>query len=1039
MLSARVALLVVLSILPSSALVAQSSFVNWETPHVHPLDLTPDGSTLLAVNTADARLEVFDVTGPVPTPVGSVPVGLDPVSVRARGNGEAWVVNHVSDSVSIVDLVTLRVSATLATEDEPADVVFAGSPERAFVSCSQANSVLVFEIADLSLAPTVLDLDVEDPRALAVSADGASVYAAVFESGNGSTALGGGSTMAGGFPPNVVNVGAGPYAGVNPPPNVGPGFSPPIDGALPTPPRVSMIVKKDGSGNWMDDNGGDWSSLVSGFLASQSGRPVGWDLPDRDVVEIDVATLAVSFHTRLMNICMAMAVNPATGVIGVVGTDGTNEVRFEPNLTGVFLRVNLALVDPAGPSTSVVDLNDHLDYTTATLLVSERELGLGDPRGIAFEDDGSRAWITGMGSDNVIMVDAAGGRTGLVPTIEVGQGPTGVVVHDRGNRVYVLNKFDASISVIDMGSESETARVPFHDATPAFVNTGRRHLYGTHETSGTGIVACGSCHVDSRMDRLAWDLGDPQGSMKPLTDINQAADIPVLNDGFEPFHPMKGPMTTQTLQDIIGHEPLHWRGDRLGLEEFNPAFIGLQGNDTALTPTQMQEFEDFLATITFPPNPFRNFDNSLPTNLPLEGHLTPGHYGAAGLPMPDGDAVNGLALYRPPNLFDLNAVACVTCHTLPVGTGPDMTAVGFIFQPLPPGPNGERHHALVSMDGATNISIKIPHLRNLYEKTGMDLHSTESRAGFGFVRDGTVDTIERFLTEPVFTVPSLQNLADLTAFMLAFSGSDLPQGSVNLLALEPPGTASKDSHAGVGRQTTVQDGGAPAPGQATLIADMLAMADAGDVDVVVKGNQGGLGRGWHYTGSGSFQSDRAAETVAAGALLASAAPGSELTYTVVPVGTGTRYGVDRDEDSHLDRDELDAGSDPADPDSTPGNIPVHVAAVDVTHEVQMVSVGGGPGPQAFAMRQRAMATVTVHDGGGLPVQDALVSAHWSGTVEDVVSGTTDAAGQLALVTDWVPLRGTCFTLTVDGLSGDDLFHDTPADVVSSGASGSACP
>ena len=29
---------------------------------------------------------------------------------------------------------------------------------------------------------------------------------------------------------------------------------------------------------------------------------------------------------------------------------------------------------------------------------------------------------------------------------------------------------------------------------------------------------------------------------------------------------MKGPMTTQTMQDIIGHEPLHWRGDRSGLE-----------------------------------------------------------------------------------------------------------------------------------------------------------------------------------------------------------------------------------------------------------------------------------------------------------------------------------------------------------------------------------------------------------------------------------------------------------------------------------------
>ncbi|MFO1498586.1 MAG: hypothetical protein U1G07_09370 [Verrucomicrobiota bacterium] len=33
----------------------------------------------------------------------------------------------------------------------------------------------------------------------------------------------------------------------------------------------------------------------------------------------------------------------------------------------------------------------------------------------------------------------------------------------------------------------------------------------------------------------------------------------VTND----FHPMKGLMVTQTLQDIVGHELFHWRGDRL--------------------------------------------------------------------------------------------------------------------------------------------------------------------------------------------------------------------------------------------------------------------------------------------------------------------------------------------------------------------------------------------------------------------------------------------------------------------------------------------
>jgi YVTN family beta-propeller protein len=170
---------------------AQGSFVNWESPHVHPLELTPDHTRLLVVNTPDTRLEVFDVTGETPVLVAEIPVGLDPVSVRARDNGEAWVVNHVSDSVSVIDLATSRVRLTLHTEDEPTDVVFAGS-NRAFVSCSAVNRVEVYDLTDLSLAAQRITIMGEDPRALAVSPDGNTVYAEIFESGNRTTILGGG-------------------------------------------------------------------------------------------------------------------------------------------------------------------------------------------------------------------------------------------------------------------------------------------------------------------------------------------------------------------------------------------------------------------------------------------------------------------------------------------------------------------------------------------------------------------------------------------------------------------------------------------------------------------------------------------------------------------------------------------------------------------------------------------------------------------------------------------------------------------------------
>src|SRR5436853_187401 len=106
------------------------SFVEFESGQVRPLALSPDHSRLFAVNTPDARLEIFAVDGAGNlTRTGSVAVGLEPVAVAARTNGEVWVVNHLSDSVSIIDVSSNppRVVRTLLVGDEPRDIVFAGT------------------------------------------------------------------------------------------------------------------------------------------------------------------------------------------------------------------------------------------------------------------------------------------------------------------------------------------------------------------------------------------------------------------------------------------------------------------------------------------------------------------------------------------------------------------------------------------------------------------------------------------------------------------------------------------------------------------------------------------------------------------------------------------------------------------------------------------------------------------------------------------------------------------------------------------------
>jgi len=894
---------------------AQTDFVHWETPHVHPLDMTPGRGLLLAVNLPDNRLELFDLTGGGPVPVGSIPVGLDPVSVRARSDGQAWVANHLSDSVSVVDLVGRQVIATLATDDEPCDVVFAGIPQRAYVSCSQANTVLVFDPSDLTAPPARIEIDGEDPRALAVSPSGDKVYAAIFESGNRTTLVPVGGITPDDYPPNAVGAAVGPYGGQTPPPNSGSSFDPPIAPGLPIPPPVGHIVRQDAAGRWLDDNGGDWTELLSGSMASVSGRVPGWGLGDHDVAVIDTSDLSVGYVTDLMNLCMALAVNPVSGAIGVVGTDATNEIRFEPHLNGRFLRVLVALVDPSAPAMpGRVDLNPHLDYGVPSVPVSERDKSISDPRGIVWNAAGTRAWVSGMGTDNIVLLDANGSRAGVAPTVEVGKGPTGLVLDEARQRLYVLNKFDATISVVDTTSEQELTRVAFFDPTPVRIRLGRKYLYDARATSGLGITACASCHVDARIDRLAWDLGNPAGEPKGIEGLNLGGGLPETSDGlpdlsmgFIDFHTMKGPMLTQTLQDIIGHEPFHWRGDRLGLEEFNPAFVGLQGADREISAEDMQEFEDFLATITFPPNPYRTLRNALSTNVPLPGQTSVGRFTPAGQALPNGNAVHGRQLF-------VNDLLCHHCHTQPTGMGTHMRWNGTLFEALPAGPLGEAHIAVIPPVFQRPQNFKPPSLRDLYDRTGCDNASTTSRAGFGVRHDGLIDSLARFAARPFVDVTGDQDIADLVAFLLSISGETQAEGVFDDVD-HPPGPTGQSTHAAVGKQVTLD--GSPNPAGAALLAVFLSEAELRHIALVARVRVSGLDRGFYYLGDGRFQSDRRRTRPALDSLLAMASASTPLTFTAVPRGTEQRIGADRDGDWVLDRDELDLGTDPADPRSRP--------------------------------------------------------------------------------------------------------------------------
>lgn len=964
-------------------------FVNFETSQVHPLDL--DGDTLVAVNTADNRLEVFDVSSGVPVQTNSIPVGYDPVSARFEDGDSnlVWVVNHISDSISIVNLSAGVVEQTLQTGDEPCDVVFATSPGMnsgnpvAVISCSSNDILQLWDQATY----TNLDLDVEvtgeDPRALATNSTGSKVYAAVFESGNHSSIILGAELL------TIMNVDpSNPYnPNTNPPYNDGiPGTEwvtphgssdAATMGNLPGSPLpdAALILKNPGNGTWLDDNGADWAKWISGVSSSLTDRPTGWDVLDNDVAILDATsgfdTANQTFSTGLMNLVMAIAVSPDGSKVVTVGTDATNEVRFEPVINGTFVRVFAAITNSTGGAATIVDMNEeHLDaaqiaqdgggataYHDHTVPQADRNKSIGDPRGVVFNSAGTRIFVTGMGSNNVVILDATTGeRAVTAKKIEVGEGPTGIVYHSGNDRVYVLNKFAGSISTINASTlDAEFviggSEVSFYDPTPLKITQGRPHLYSTHDNSGLGQLACGSCHIDARMDRLSWDLGNPVGGVKLVTMVDLVTPLVDQHNLFDPFnsgmsafddfHPMKGPMTTQTLQDIIGKEPLHWRGDKSGVEQFSGAFDGLQGDDAPLNSIKMQQFEDFLSTLHFGPNPHRAPDNSFAggpdteggtnsTLIPLTRHYSDGRFTPEGTQLPDGDAWAGFNMYV--NVGLDGSATCVECHTLPMGSGATEFTSDNVFggplsyTPIPKGPLGESHLAMVHQDGTGQKHFKTPHIRNQFDKEGFTRAKTTSRAGFGVLHDGGLEGMTKFLSSGVFGFNNINELANVIAFCLSINGGfdevlplmdQLSSPRTNGVLPSPPGGETQSAHASVGKQRTIMDQSPPTE-STDWITWAIGRANVGHFGIVVHGIKDSAHRSWAYAsgtgGSAVFQSDRKSETATHTELLALAGSGTEITYTVVPTGLDGRLGLDRDFDGGHDGNEAEYNTDPANPE-----------------------------------------------------------------------------------------------------------------------------
>lgn len=783
------------------------TFSHFEARHVHPITITPDGKTLLAVNSPDAALSVFDASNPFrgsPLLIGEIPVGLEPVSVRARTDGEAWVVNEVSDSISIVSLADGSVIDTLQVSDEPADVHFAGG--KAFVTCSANRLLRVFN-AETRAPLGTIPLQGVAPRAITSNPEGTRIYVAFLLSGNRTTVL---------------------------PRTSAPAQPAPTNPALPPPPQTALIVSAD-------------------------DPRINYDVLDHDVAEIDTTTLAVTRYlggtgTHPFDI----AIRPGTHDLWIANSESLNLIRYEPNLRGRFSRHRLSKVSLVNsPTPEIYDLNTGID-DGALPNEAAKSQALAQPTALAFHPDGRTLWVAAFNSDRVAELDAATGT--VLGRVDVRfpddadsksmRGPRGLAISKDGSRIHVLNKFTNSITTIDGDTRAVLTEIPLgsNNPTPETIRKGRGFLFDAR-LSGNGTVSCATCHLDSDRDGLAWDQGDPGGTLVTMKGAFLSAHILTLEDRV--MHPMKGPMVTQTLIGMAGNmTPLttppqavttkfHWRGDKASIQSFNSTFDKLM-DGTGIPAADMDALSAYLLALRHHPNPYRNPDRTLPAEI------------------------NGGSPTRGRDMFNNHEKShCMMCHSLPSGTDQNIDRK-------------------LEVNGTQEM--KNPPLRTVYQRFGIfnPAAGGVSLSGFGLNSDGAGFELPKSHFYQLDNLNTVQELKDVAAFILAFDSGTAPT---------------------VGRTALIDFTSKSTPAFATEIA-LLETRAAADCDVVVRGRFSGASRSFRWVpATARYISDRKSDPpFTRAALLALILPGDSAEVLGVLPGNGMRLGGDRNEDGTLDGD-----------------------------------------------------------------------------------------------------------------------------------------
>ncbi len=320
--------------------------------------------------------------------------------------------------------------------------------------------------------------------------------------------------------------------------------------------------------------------------------------PNSEITVVDTARQAVVERKRLPNVAGVFHVAlSADGKLGVAA-----QLRPKNLIPLAHVEHGWAFGD------SLILFGDDIGGTLQ-VPIDELDRYYALPWGVAINADKSKMFVTTAGSESVTVIDVrkllaltrarrqssnklandlSASANYVTARIPVGRNPRGALLSADGTRLYVANRLDDNVSVINTSTDKVISIIDL--GGPKIINALRRgeQLFFTADYAFQGQFGCANCHLDATIDGLQWDL-EPDGFGKDIVD-------------------------NRSLESLAGTEPFKWNGGNPDMPtECGPRTEKFFYRSQSYTPQELTDLVAFVYSLPYRPNRYR---------LP-NGELTP--------------------------------------------------------------------------------------------------------------------------------------------------------------------------------------------------------------------------------------------------------------------------------------------------------------------------------------------------------------------------------------------------------------------------------